>query len=175
MATAPAQWHADPAAPYVKADKPTDFERWEVVSDASKRGLALHSCLGQPALVTAKAKLRNPPGRWNNDPAATPTCTLEGKELIEFLKKLEDWLLPKIPGVGCEVRTCIRTNVFQEQFARAKVAKGVRYYDAQGHQLAKEPEFPPTGVEVWLLISLAPYCVGGAKGLSVRVLALQAA
>ena len=167
MAKAPAAWHADPAAPFAKADGPTDFKSWELTSDG--RGLCLSTGSG-PAIVLAKATLLKPPSRWNDDPKQSLTCCLQGDSLTKWLTALEEWVLPRIPGVG-EVKSCVKTNQFYETFVRAKLGPETRFFDAAG---AQKPEFVEAR-EVWVMLSLRPYCFAGTKGVSVKALGLQAA
>jgi hypothetical protein len=172
MAKSPAAWHADSQAPFAKADQPTNFERWTVVNEPSGRALSLLNGSGTPAAVLARATMLKPPMRWNNDPTQPLTCTLQGDALAAFVAALEDWLLPKIPGAACEVKVNLKTNVWAESYMKIKLNQWTRHFDAQGTQL-DAAEYH-SGLEVWVLLALKPYCLGNAKGLSLRALSVQA-
>jgi len=173
MARAPASWAADSAAPFAKADAPTSFDRWSVITDPGGRGLTLRSEAGTPAVLLARAVVLKPPTRWNGDPTQPLRCTLQGAELISWVTELEKWLVDKIPGVGGEARSAVHTNLFAETFLKTKLGGMTRYFDAAGAQLDALDVQP--GQAVWVLLALRPYCMGGGKGLSLHILALQPA
>ena len=98
------------------------------------------------------------------------TCTLQGDALMTWVAALEEWLLPKIQGSG-EVKTNVKTNIFAETFVKVKMTQWTRHFTAEGTQV-DSAEYS-TGQQVWVLLALKPYCLG-AKGLSLRALAIQA-
>ena len=167
MSATPATWLADEAAPFAKVtDSP---EKWSVVADASGRGLNLVTGSDLPACLVAKVSVTSPPSRWNDDPKQALTCCLGGS-IIKWLRTLEAFVIPKIPGVG-EPRSCVKTNQFAETFTRAKLGPATRFYDKAGNRRDQYED----AMEAYVLLTLRPYCFSGAKGISVKLIGFQPA
>jgi hypothetical protein len=169
MAKAPAAWHADPTTPFAKADVPLRDTDW-TVSDTG-RGPSLLSTAGRPAAVTAQAVLMQPPSRWNEDPKQPLSCTLTSDSLISWIRSMEAWVLPHLKGT--DARSPIKTNAFEETYVRAKLGPETRYFSADGVLLPGPPTLAPN-TPCTVLLSVKPYQMNGAVGLSLRVLAIQA-
>ena len=164
-----AAWHSDVDSPFAKADAPGSFDAWSIQPDG--RGFSLWDSSKRPVIVTARAFLTKTPGRWGDDPKAPLTLTLQSADLMGWLRGLEEWALSKLPG--SETRSCVRRNIFAEEFTRAKLASEARYFDVDGTYLPLGAEYTE-GQEVWVMISPRPYVMNATKGLSLRVVAIQA-
>ena len=166
MAT-PQTWHANKESPYMCiTDGHLDAAQWEIREVAGRPSIWIPG--GAPLLFTATATLLGPPARWNDDPRQALTVRLTGEPLIGWLKALEDWSLTKI-STREEPKTIVKTNVFQETYARAKLSSSTRFYDKDGNQVKQCCEGGP----VTCLFGVNLYRMNGLKGISLRVLAIQ--
>ena len=125
---------------------------------------------GVPAVLKVTAQLTQEPRRWNDDPKAPLTVALQGDAVISWLRALEDWALPLIPGATTS-RSCIRQNMFAEDFVRARIGDA-RQWDAEGNHKPEGLTYVE-GQQAWVMCSARPYCMSGTKGISIRVIGLQ--
>jgi hypothetical protein len=169
MAKTPKEWHAADPSPYGKVNAKPDFGKWTVAQDSRGATFASNGKNGS-MLVTVEAVMLRPPSRWNDDPRQPLSCALSSNDLASFILALEGWALPQMQGG--ESRSAVKDNVFAESFVRAKLVAETRHHDAEGAIV--EPTYS-SQQPVVALLSIRPYSVSGAKGVSLRVLAIQAA
>ena len=163
----PQMWHGNKESPYLRVtDSTLDAAHWEIRESNGRPSIWLPG--GAPLLFTATATLLGPPSRWNDDPRQALTVRLTGEPLIGWIKSLEDWSLSRIQTRE-EPKTIVKTNVFQETYARAKLSNGTRFYDKDGNQAKQCCDGGP----VTCLFSVGLYRMNGLKGISLRVLAIQ--
>jgi hypothetical protein len=163
----PQAWHENKESPYLRiTDGTLDASQWEIREVAGRPSFWLPG--GAPLLFTAKATLLGPPARWNDDPRQALTVRLSGDPLMDWLQSLEDWSLSRILTRE-EPKTVVKTNVFQETCARAKLTGVTRFFDKDGNQVNQCCEGGP----VTCLLGAGLYRMNGLKGITLRVLAIQ--
>ena len=165
----PRDWIARPSGKYYLFDDPKcEFCDCEIKEGT--RGPILWTPKSPEALMfLCSAFLLRPPSRWNE--SSPLVAYVSGGPLIQTLEKLEQTILPKIPGKE-EAHSCIKTNQFSETYVKVKITFVTRFYSQDGQQLQDMPSYT-AGASVICLVGASPYRINGIKGISLRMFAIQ--